>query len=56
MSNLFLIKEAVASVALSHPEGHDCDTCKAAAGDNAALRRILIAVFFNEQREVRKDG
>lgn len=33
-------KEALASVALSHPADHDCDVCKAADGDEDAFARL----------------
>jgi len=32
---------SIASVSLSHEEGCDCDTCKAAQGDEAAFARIV---------------
>jgi hypothetical protein len=48
--SLFAVKEAIASVALSHPEGHDCDTCKAAAGDEDAFARVVLALFEAEER------
>jgi len=40
--NLFILKEALASVALSHEEGHDCDVCRAASGDKDALIRVML--------------
>ena len=50
MRTLFLIEAAVASVALSHPAGHGCDVCKAAAGDLDAMTNI-VKFFLDEQRE-----
>jgi hypothetical protein len=47
--NLFILWESINSVALSHPEGHDCDTCKAAAGDKDAFQRVVVEVFESEQ-------
>lgn len=37
------MREAVASVALSHPRSCVCDVCKASQGDDAALARVLMA-------------
>jgi hypothetical protein len=37
----FQLREAVASVSLSHPEGCDCKTCRAARGDADAFASIL---------------
>jgi hypothetical protein len=45
VSSLLVLREAIASTALSHPEGHDCDVCKAAAGDRDAFTRILVEVY-----------
>jgi hypothetical protein len=44
--NILLLQEAIHSVALSHPEGHECDVCKAAAGDLDAFGRIAIKAFI----------
>lgn len=41
MLRRFTLREAVASVSLSHPETCDCDTCKAGRGDEVAMRRVL---------------
>lgn len=53
--NLFLLSEALASVALSHAEGCVCDVCEAAAGDQPALERMI---EMAEKRETRlaQDG
>lgn len=40
---------AIASVALSHPDGHDCDVCRASHGDGEALERIMVSM--EETRE-----
>ena len=37
----FQLRDAVASVSLSHPQGCDCKTCRAAHGDAEAFREIL---------------
>jgi hypothetical protein len=41
LMNLLMLREAIASVALSHDEGCECDTCKAATGDKEAWQRIV---------------
>ena len=38
---LMQMREAVASVALSHPADCACDVCKASQGDDAALARVI---------------
>lgn len=40
----FLIKEAVSSVALEHPDDCRCDVCLAADGDVDAFARVLAAI------------
>jgi hypothetical protein len=43
--NAFVLREAVSSVAASHPPHHiGCDLCDAARGDMAALVRVAGAV------------
>lgn len=42
MTSLFAIRGAVASVALSHPEGCACLTCRAAGGDREAFLEIVV--------------
>ena len=39
------VHEAIASVALSHGEGHDCTTCRAARGDKHALALLYLAMI-----------
>jgi hypothetical protein len=39
---VLVAREAVSSVALSHPDDCDCVACKASAGDSDALARILV--------------
>lgn len=36
-----MVRQAVASVALSHDERCDCETCRAALGDEDAFERVL---------------
>lgn len=35
------LREAVASVALSHPDACACDVCRASQGDDGALARVM---------------
>jgi hypothetical protein len=42
--SIFALREALASVALSHDQDCGCGTCKAAGGDHEALMRIVIAM------------
>ena len=35
------LREAIASVSLSHEAGCDCDTCKAAKGNEQAFARLV---------------
>lgn len=55
MTELFAllgVREAVASVALSHRADCDCRTCRAAAGDAEAMFEILADVAkVRESRE-----
>jgi hypothetical protein len=39
---LMQMREAVASVSLSHDPACTCDMCKAAKGDDLALARLLL--------------
>jgi hypothetical protein len=39
-----LLREAIASVSLSHPESCECDTCRAANGDELAEAKVLAAL------------
>lgn len=41
ISHLFVLTEAIHSVALEHPGDCDCTTCRAAAGDDEALGELL---------------
>jgi hypothetical protein len=50
IAEMFMLKCAIASVALSHDEGCACDTCKAAQGDEAALRRVMVAYYAEVDR------
>jgi hypothetical protein len=50
MFRLLWMREAIASVSLSHPPGCDCDTCKAAQGDEEAFVRVVEAVEAEEER------
>lgn len=43
MLHLFMLMEAIHSTALSCGCG-DCDACKASAGDEAALARVIATV------------
>jgi hypothetical protein len=38
------MREAVASVSLSHPESCTCDVCKAGRGDEEAMLRVKDAM------------
>jgi hypothetical protein len=40
----FTLQEAVASVALSHPERCDCLACRAADGDERAFAEVWLLV------------
>ncbi len=42
-NQLFALRGAVASVALSHDQGCVCDVCRAAAGDTDAFQRVALA-------------
>lgn len=42
-AQLLMLRDAVASVSLSHKEGCGCLTCRAAAGDTDAFMQIVIA-------------
>ena len=46
--NPFILREAMVSTALSHGDACKCDTCKAVAGDKAAMRRVMVALFMPE--------
>lgn len=39
------LQGAISSVALSHPEGHDCTVCRAAHGDTDALTALYAEVY-----------
>lgn len=47
--NAIGLREAVASIALSHPDDCGCTTCRAAAGDNAALTAIVANLMLADQ-------
>lgn len=38
-----MLRDAVSTTALSHPDDHGCDVCRAARGDEDAYNRILHA-------------
>lgn len=38
---MMVLRDAVAAVAMSHGEGHDCHVCRAAQGDEAAFAEVL---------------
>ena len=44
-SRLQTLRGAVASVALSHPEGHDCVVCRAAHGNEGAFARVVAEYY-----------
>lgn len=46
--NLFVVKEAVHSVAMEHARDCECLTCRAADGDDGAFGKVL--------REVQNDS
>lgn len=39
--NIFMLRESIYSVALSHPESCKCRTCKAAAGDEQVMEELI---------------
>ncbi len=41
LAELMMLKESITSVSLSHDQGCDCDTCKAAQGDEEAFARVV---------------
>jgi hypothetical protein len=41
LEQLHQLREAIASVSLSHDEGCACDTCKAAHGNEEAFGRLV---------------
>lgn len=47
--NVEMLKIAIDAVAESHTEGHDCDVCKAARGDQDAFGRIALRAFAEEE-------
>lgn len=47
--NVEMLKIAIDAVAESHTEGHDCDVCKAARGDQDAFGRIALDAFAEEE-------
>ena len=40
----FILREAIASVSLSHDQSCCCDVCKAGAGDEGAMARVIESV------------
>lgn len=44
LTRLFVMREGIASIAMEHPTGHDCDICKAAHGDHGAFLRVAFGV------------
>jgi len=52
-TRMMMWREAVASVALSHPETCDCRICQAASGDEDAMTAVVAELMdapFNENR------
>jgi hypothetical protein len=49
VTDVFVVWDAINSVALSHPENHDCRVCKAARGDKEVLAEIFLAVNDREK-------
>jgi hypothetical protein len=45
LGRTILVREAVASVALSHGSHCDCTICRAWDGDPDAIERVFVAVF-----------
>jgi hypothetical protein len=41
LAHMMMLRESIASVSLSHAQGCDCDTCKAAQGDDDAFARMV---------------
>jgi len=39
-----MMREAICSVALSHPDSCDCMVCRAASGDEAAMAEAMRAL------------
>jgi len=48
MIELFMLKEAVYSTAMEHPNTCDCTTCRAASGDKDAWNEIYQDYFTRE--------
>lgn len=48
IEKLFGLQGAISSVALSHPEGHDCKVCRASHGDTDALMELYAEVYDRE--------
>jgi hypothetical protein len=44
MMEYFMIREAIASVAIEHHLGCECDTCLAAHGDREAFLRVWLTI------------
>jgi hypothetical protein len=40
-TRLYMFREAIASVSLSHEQSCNCDICKAAQGDEEAFARVV---------------
>ena len=47
--NVEMLKIAIDAVAASHTEGHDCDVCRAARGDQDACGRIALEAVAEEE-------
>lgn len=44
----FQMEEAIHSIALSHPEGCGCVTCRAADGDEDARATVMVMLIVGE--------
>jgi hypothetical protein len=53
--NLLMLREATASVALSHVEDCDCDACLATAGDKDAWHRIVLTTIAHATQAIGTD-
>lgn len=51
MINGFLVREAVNSVAIEHPEDCDCTTCRAADGDTEAFVTMYREILHGDRDE-----
>lgn len=49
IEKLIGLQGAISSVALSHPEGHDCKVCRASHGDQDALMELYAEMYDREE-------